>query len=702
MSKKSKNKNINTPSGNNPPKVIVPAQAVPNKDNTATSNKPLEALGDKSKFSTKWLCTLLVAIISFFTFYNSVNNSFVLDDHGIIKANKITKKGLSAENIKTIFTTSHRAGDLSDLEHSLYRPVVKTIFAAEWQWGEGKPYLFHLGNVFFYMLTCIMLFWVLYHALKKNWVLALSISILFAVHPIHSETVANIKSLDEILGTLGVLIALRAFQIYAQTNNLLFPLVALLAYMAGIFSKESVIVAIAIVPIFMYFFTEANQKQIMVATGVIVLGAAIFLACRQMSIGWFLAKSTKPPSALDNVLALTILDPTKPAGLLQGNIRYDEYIATVVYIMGEYLYKLFIPAPLSCDYSFATLNVVKLSDPKFLASFAVYAALVFFAIKTFMKKNLIGFGILWFLIASSIISNLFILFGTSFGERLMFMPSIGWCISVVATLYYLFGYAKKNLPDLSFANGFAKHIALFAIVFGTSAVYANLAMQRNADWKSDYNLFSTDIQNFPNSTHLLFYWGNHISSSEYAEGKSEQEIKRASQEAINTFKKSLSFYPALPSDGYNQYGKSFYNIGEMDSAYKYYLRANSEDSTNSVFMNNIGTIYFQFAGTKNRPDYLDSAKMFFTNAYNRDSSVIDYQNNLGAIYGTMGDRSTAIKWFESAYKTDSTSVGAILSLRSIAVTYRDMGDSNNMKYYNQRAEDLQKYRNELLFAKQSE
>jgi tetratricopeptide (TPR) repeat protein len=284
----------------------------------------------------------------------------------------------------------------------------------------------------------------------------------------------------------------------------------------------------------------------------------------------------------------------------------------------------------------------------------------------------------------------------------MFLPSVGWCIAVVAALYFILQYTKTNVQQYSFGKGIVRYGVLFAIIGVVSTVFAKLAAQRNADWKTDFNLFSTDVQNFPNSTHLLFYWGNHLSSSEYAEGKSADEVKRASNEAIATFKKSMQFYPALPSDGYNQYGKAYYNIGYMDSAYKYYLKANSEDSTNSVFMNNIGTIYFQFAGPRQRPDYLDSAKKFFTQAYAKDSTVIDYQNNLGAIYGTMQDRLTAIKWFEKAYRTDSLSQGAILSLRSIAITYRDLGDSMQMRAFTERANGLEKYRRDLLMAKQME
>jgi TPR repeat protein len=54
----------------------------------------------------------------------------------------------------------------------------------------------------------------------------------------------------------------------------------------------------------------------------------------------------------------------------------------------------------------------------------------------------------------------------------------------------------------------------------------------------------------------------------------------------------MSIYPALPSDGYNQLGKAYFNIGNYDSAQKYYMKAFSEDSTNAIFINNLGTIYY--------------------------------------------------------------------------------------------------------------
>jgi tetratricopeptide (TPR) repeat protein len=124
---------------------------------------------------------------------------------------------------------------------------------------------------------------------------------------------------------------------------------------------------------------------------------------------------------------------------------------------------------------------------------------------------------------------------------------------------------------------------LFAIVIIVSIAYSFKTFSRNNDWESDFGLFSKDIESYPNSTHLLFYMGNHLSGTERKEvltdkmsalGYSPQQINdssaKESAKSIYYLSKSLSIYPALPSDGYNQLGKAYFNIGQLDSAYKYY------------------------------------------------------------------------------------------------------------------------------------
>jgi tetratricopeptide (TPR) repeat protein len=240
---------------------------------------------------------------------------------------------------------------------------------------------------------------------------------------------------------------------------------------------------------------------------------------------------------------------------------------------------------------------------------------------------------------------------------------------------------------------------LFALVLIVSALYSYKTYARNADWKTDFALFSRDIEYYPNSTHLLFYLGNHLSSNEYAEDKTPEQKRQASYDAIAKLTKSMSIYPALPSDGYNQLGKAYFNIGNYDSAQKYYLKAFSEDSTNAIFINNLGTIYYntsdQFTNKGNaymqagRPDsanyyyYLGKnrlleAQPYFLLAHSRDTTEPDFMNNIGCIYGATQRPDSAIYWFEKAHLSDDLD---ITSLNFLEITYRAIGNIQKADYY---------------------
>ncbi len=60
----------------------------------------------------------MIAAITLLIYSNTFNHRFVLDDHGIIKNNKITKAPISWDNTVKIFTTPLRKGDFSDIENS--------------------------------------------------------------------------------------------------------------------------------------------------------------------------------------------------------------------------------------------------------------------------------------------------------------------------------------------------------------------------------------------------------------------------------------------------------------------------------------------------------------------------------------------------------------------------------------------------------
>jgi tetratricopeptide (TPR) repeat protein len=664
-----------------------------------------------------WILTIVLAVMSIFLFSNTFEHRFVLDDHGIIKNNKITKAPVSWENTKTIFSTPLRKGDFSDLENSLYRPFTKLLFNIQWNMFDANTdsftaaHHFHKVNVLLFALTVITFFWVLYHALGKRWVVPFLATLLFVVHPIHSEVVANVKSADEILSLLGIVLALRCIQLYADTEKRHWGILAVVSFLMGCFSKESTIVAIAIFPIFIYFFTKMAVKKNLIVSGAMVFVALFFLLARHQSLsGYPAAPKTSP---LDNYIVLC--DPKEQAVLpldYQTKYKGASAFASAVSTLGYYIKTFFYPHPLSCDYSFSTLEPVGFNDSGFIFSFLLFLIMFGYALWKWKEKSAIGFGFFWFFITMSITSNVFMLIGTSFGERLFFTPSAGLCLATVLLLDH---FLRKNQTDESSFMGSVKQAPImFGLVFLVATAYSMKTWSRNADWKSDYKLFSRDIEHFPNATHLLFYMGNHLSGTERKEvltdeltqlGFSQQQINdsaaKESARSIYYFNRSMSIYPALPSDGYNQLGKAYFNFSEgikaggdsvqyfafLDSAYKYYAKAYAEDSTNGIFINNLGTVYYNRGMYKiglggeriaEGINQLMVSQPYFFRAHTRDTMESDFMNNIGCIYGTVGKPDSAIYWFEKALGKDSLD---LTSIQFLDITWRNKGNAAMADYY---------------------
>lgn len=629
----------------------------------------------------KWLMALFFFGVAFLLYSNTFGHRFVLDDHGIIANNKITKAPVSMDNTKLMFNTPMRRGDVSDKENSLYRPFTKLIFNIEWNAFAGNPHHFHKMNVIIYGLLCMLLFWVLYDLFNKKWALPFLITLLFTVHPIHTEVVANIKSLDEILAMLGIVAAMRAIQLYLKEEKVLHLVWGTLAFALGLFSKESAVVGMGVFPILVYFHEgKINIKKIVISCAPLLLVAIIFVVTRSAVLGQF--PQNAETSIMDNLIVM-----------VQDDI--PKRFATAVMIVGYYIYTFFVPHPLACDYSYSTLEPVGPGHWGFVLSFLLCLGGFIYAIKNLKDRQLISFGILWFFITFSLASNVFFLIGTSFGERLFFTPSLGLSIISVCLLAKFF----KKEGGVSLMQKMKTSPVLWGIILVLSVVYSVKTIARNEDWKNDYALFSRDINFNPNSTHLLFYMGNHLPSNDRKEvltyqmtdlGFNQQQINDSSNKevakSIQYFRKSLSIYPYLPADGYNQLGKAYFRQGQLDSALKYYTKAFKEDSTSGIYTNNMGTVYFNSR-------QFDKAMPYFKKAHELDNTESDFMNNIGCVYGETKRADSAIYWFKESNKADSLDTK---SLQFLELTYRALGDTTSADYYNSRLLYVQQLRRNRL------
>ncbi len=240
-----------------------------------------------SAFTTKKI-NILFIVLTFIIYGNSINNEYSLDDNIVVDGNVMVANGIKA--IPKIFQTRYATGK----QEYEYRPLVTASFAVEKQFFSKLPEsqtikekkrkdkltqanISHFINVILYGLTCILL----YHFLSKlfvnfNLLIPLVTTLIFLVHPIHTEVVASIKNRDEMFVLIGILLSLIWFLKYAETEQLKYVLLGVSATFFALLSKPNSLMIFGLAPIVMYF-AKINYKKIAIVFGSLLMVYVLFI-----------------------------------------------------------------------------------------------------------------------------------------------------------------------------------------------------------------------------------------------------------------------------------------------------------------------------------------------------------------------------------------------------------------------------------------
>ena len=193
---------------------------------------------------------ILLLVLGVLTFGNTLNHGYVLDDDAIITNHKHVQNGLAG--IPDLLTTNYLHG-VQEFNDGLYRPLSPVIFAVQNQLSPNNPFIGHLFNVLYVILISVIMYYVLISVFKAHRKIALVLSALFLVLPIHTEVVANIKSSDELLALLFVLLSLWQFGKYITSKNSINLISGGAFFFIALFSKESTFTFVVIIPVILYW-----------------------------------------------------------------------------------------------------------------------------------------------------------------------------------------------------------------------------------------------------------------------------------------------------------------------------------------------------------------------------------------------------------------------------------------------------------------
>lgn len=599
--------------------------------------------------------------IAFLLYGNTLFNEYCLDDAIVITQNSFTKQG--ASGIPDIFGKESFSGffgtDKQLVSGGRYRPLSIASFALEYQVFGLNPHISHFINILLYALTgfCIFLVFLALYTPDKTakWYLnrGFFIASLFLIHPVHTEVVANIKGRDEILALLFSLLTLWQALLYVKDRKPLRFIYIILFFTLALFSKESALTFLIIIPLVLSILRFAPFKQILKITGIILIPVGIFLIVRE--------------SVLGSIVSAPVLELLNNAYL---GASPTEKSATIFYVLGKYIKLLFIPYPLTYDYYPYHIALVDWSHIYPLAALVIYISMVATGILFLRSHPFISTSILLYLLPLILVSNILFPIGTFMNERFLYMPSLGFCMLLGTLLYFGITFRRKTIPLVS--GIFTSLIVIF---------FSLITITRNPVWKNDYTLFTTDVKVSGNSAKGNCAAGGIIFDTFKQSTDSTEKISKF-REAIGYLKKAVSIHPTYV-DAWLILGNVYSNFPDsIDKALQCYESILSFSPGNAKAIHNLKYIsslekipekkiailekalryepssydlLYQLGNTWGKSlNDLTKAMDYLEKAHEVNPSGIEAMKDMGVVYGIQGNFEKSREILESAVKIDST------------------------------------------------
>lgn len=398
------------------------------------------------------LALLALAVLAVFA--NSLGNGFALDDNWIIN---FSDRAHDPGNWSEIWLTSYwPRGDAG-----AYRPFIIFLFSLQWAAGDGATWVFHAVSLLLHAVATGLLF-LLLRGLTSP-LAAFAGALVFAVHPVHVEAVANVVGQAELVAAAATLAACLLHARRPEDGGAggvgrLGAITAL--YLAALLSKESAIVLPGLLVV-----TDAAGGRIsrtrselgayvrsmLPLAGAVLLVVAIVFGLRLHVLGEFFGSLPSPD--------LTFL--REPA------IR----IPTALRAWVEYARLMFFPLELVPDYGPRRLGPETLFSPLVLAGAAIFGLVVAGALRL-LTKPAVGFPCAWFLVAVLPVSNLLFPAGIIVAERTLYLPSV----AVAAALAYAW---RSHVADVRSRRVAVAALAAACVLLGVRTALGNPVWRDN-------------------------------------------------------------------------------------------------------------------------------------------------------------------------------------------------------------------------------
>lgn len=600
----------------------------------------------------------LLALVGAMLYLQTVTFEFTQDDAIVITDNMFTTQGVKGISgllgHDTFYGYFKDESKLRLVSGGRYRPLTPVMFAIENEIAGLKPWFHHFISAISYGALCWILFGFLREFLSSRFTaqqatrIAAVSALIFALHPLHTEVVANIKGRDEIIAAMGAIAGLWLTLRSIKEDSWLVRGGAALVFLLGMMSKENVITMLGVVPLTLWWFQKNKNIRWIPALLPIVMASFLFLVIRGSVTGW---DQGKPPMELMNNPFLKIEnDAYKP-------FTVAEKSATVMYTMGKYVQLLVFPYPLTHDYYPRHIDIMSWSDPLVIVYALMWLALFYIAFKGLRQKTWWSYGILFYMMTMSITSNILFPIGTNMSERFAFLPSVGFA--------FIAGYAYYRLTESVRFKKIATPLLLIILV-----AYAGWTLVRSRVWKDNHTLFTTDIHTSARSAKLLNAMGGDlVTGAEKEENKEKRE--QMLRDAQGYLARALEIHPNYKLS-YLLLGNSHFHLGEYDKAITYFRHVLTLDPMYVEGRRNLGVALREAGRVKGEQENnLAGAISLLQEAVTLIPDDFQTYHLLGVAFGQKGDIQQAIQYFQKEIELAPKNATAYYNL---GIAYRQAGN----------------------------
>lgn len=599
---------------------------------------------DIFKRNTNIISVIIIIVLGFLVYSNSLNGKFVYDDEYLVKDNAFIK---SLARLPSVFYKDVGSG--ADRAYSFYRPVLILTYALDYAiWGI-KPFGYHLSSTIFHILAALCVYWFI-TVLFESRLLALFTASLFVVHPVHVEAVSYISGRSDPLVLIFSLLTFIFYLKVLRTDKVRGWLAGMvLSYALALLSREITVT----LPILMLLYHYIFRQRIKLKAYLPLLGMAIFYV----------------------VIRMTVLS------YITMKIKYDttfmDRLPGAFVAIFNYARLLIFPFDLRMEYGYIKPSFL---DPRVIAGAIILVSLIYCAVRLRKSVKLITFCIGWFFIAILPTLNLYPI-NAYMAEHWLYLPSIGFFLAAASGIMVL--WEKKGYRTLG-----------LVILLAITAYYSILTIKQNVYWSDPIYFYERTLKYVPRNFGFYTNLGR-----EYA-------ARGNGAKAIECYQKAIDIEPSFGFP-YNNIGNIYLDMGELEKAVPYYKRSLELDPNHAFTYNNLGNLYMRlnkFAEAV--PLYKKAVEMMPNNGYmynnigraclsagmkeeaeanfkkalDIDPNIFFAYNNLAELYLSDNQPGKAVEWLEKAVKLDPQNGAAVMGLaiahymlkdRDKAISYYD-------------------------------